>query len=60
MPARSRRSKRAKPARTSLLIEKMPDPGGISITSGGNVRTVEDAEEGFAYLQATNAGTTPD
>ncbi len=29
-----------------LLIEKMPDPGGISITSGGNVRTVEDAEEG--------------
>ena len=23
-----------------LLIEKMPDPGGISITSGGNVRTV--------------------
>jgi len=43
-----------------LLIEKMPDPGGISITSGGNVRTVEDVEEGFAYLRATNAGTTPD
>ena len=43
-----------------LLIEKMPDPGGISITSGGNVRTVEDAEEGFRYLQATNAGTTPE
>jgi len=43
-----------------LLIEKMPDPGGISITSGGNVRTVEDADEGFLYLQATNAGTTPD
>ena len=21
-----------------VLIEKMPDPGGISITSGGNVR----------------------
>jgi succinate dehydrogenase/fumarate reductase flavoprotein subunit len=43
-----------------LLIEKMPDPGGISITSGGNVRIVEDAEEGFEHLQATNAGTTPD
>ena len=43
-----------------LLIEKMPDSGGISITSGGNVRIVEDAEEGFRHLQATNAGTTPD
>src|SRR5712692_5767910 len=43
-----------------LLIEKMPDPGGISITSGGNVRIVENAEEGLRHLQATNAGTTPD
>lgn len=43
-----------------LLLEKMPDPGGISITSGGNVRTADDADEAFAYLQATNAGTTPD
>jgi succinate dehydrogenase/fumarate reductase flavoprotein subunit len=43
-----------------LLIEKMPDPGGISITSGGNVRIVGDAEEGFRHLQATNSGTTPD
>jgi succinate dehydrogenase/fumarate reductase flavoprotein subunit len=43
-----------------LLIEKMPDPGGISITSGGNVRIVADAEEGFRHLQATNAQTTPD
>ena len=43
-----------------LLIEKMPDPGGISITSGGNVRFVGDAEEGFHHLQATSAGTTPD
>src|ERR1700719_2043000 len=43
-----------------LLVEKMPDPGGISITSGGNVRIVENAEEGFRHLQATNAGTTPD
>ena len=43
-----------------LLIEKMPDPGGISITSGGNVRFVEDVEAGFDYLHATNGGTTPD
>jgi succinate dehydrogenase/fumarate reductase flavoprotein subunit len=43
-----------------LLLEKMPDPGGISITSGGNVRTVENIEEGVRYLRATNAGTTPD
>jgi succinate dehydrogenase/fumarate reductase flavoprotein subunit len=43
-----------------LLIEKMPDPGGISITSGGNVRTVADEEDGFQYLRATNGGTTPD
>jgi succinate dehydrogenase/fumarate reductase flavoprotein subunit len=43
-----------------LLIEKMPDPGGISITSGGNVRTVADAEEGFRHLRALSGGTTPD
>src|SRR5579859_6414656 len=43
-----------------LLIEKMPDPGGISITSGGNVRIVDDAEQGLHYLRATNGGTTPD
>ena len=38
----------------------MPDPGGISITSGGNVRTVEDVEKGLSYLRATNGGATPD
>ena len=43
-----------------LILEKMPDPGGISITSGGNVRIVDDAEQGFQYLKATNDGTTPD
>jgi succinate dehydrogenase/fumarate reductase flavoprotein subunit len=42
-----------------LLLEKRADPGGISITSGGNVRCAADADEAFAYLQATNAGTTP-
>lgn len=43
-----------------LVIEKMPDPGGISITSGGNVRIVEDVELGFQHLKATCGGTTPD
>jgi succinate dehydrogenase/fumarate reductase flavoprotein subunit len=43
-----------------LLLEKMPDPGGISILSGGAVRVAHDADEAFAYLKETNAGTTPD
>jgi len=43
-----------------LLIEKMADPGGISICSGGNVRTAEDADQAFDYLKVTCAGTTPD
>ncbi|TFH42617.1 MAG: FAD-binding protein [Lysobacterales bacterium] len=43
-----------------LLAEKMPDPGGISVCSGGNIRVADDAEEAFAYLNATSAGTTPD
>src|SRR5688572_25928583 len=43
-----------------LLIEKMPDPGGISICAGGGIRIAADADEAFAYLKATNAGKTPD
>jgi succinate dehydrogenase/fumarate reductase flavoprotein subunit len=43
-----------------LLIEKMPDPGGISICAGGGVRIARNADDAFSYLQATNAGTTPD
>lgn len=43
-----------------LLIEKMPDPGGISICSGGNVRMAEDSGKALAYLKATCAGTSPD
>ncbi len=43
-----------------VLLEKMPDPGGISICSGGGLRMASDAQAAFAYLQATNAGTTPD
>ena len=43
-----------------LLLEKMPDPGGISITSGGSARCALSAEDAFSYLKVTNAGTTPD
>ena len=41
-----------------LLVEKMPDPGGISICSGGNVRIADDARQALAYLRETAAGTT--
>src|SRR5690242_15150472 len=43
-----------------LLIEKMQDPGGISICAGGGLRVAQSFENAYAYLQATNAGTTPD
>jgi succinate dehydrogenase/fumarate reductase flavoprotein subunit len=43
-----------------LLIEKMPDPGGISICAGGGLRISNDPEAAFAYLKATNGDTTPD
>ena len=43
-----------------LLVEKMPDPGGISVCSGGNIRVADDADEAFAYLKRTCAGSTPD
>jgi succinate dehydrogenase/fumarate reductase flavoprotein subunit len=42
-----------------LLLEKQPEPGGISVCSAGGIRATTDAEGAFAYLQATNAGTTP-
>ncbi len=43
-----------------LLIEKMPDPGGISICSGGSARSAYSFDDALAYLTATNAGRTPD
>ena len=43
-----------------LLLEKMPDPGGISICSFGGVRAAQDAAAAFAYLQRSNGGTAPD
>ena len=43
-----------------LLLEKMPLPGGISICSAGGLRVAADADQAFAYLSRTNAGTAPD
>ncbi len=43
-----------------LLLEKMPDPGGISICAGGGLRIAASFDDALAYLRATNAGTTPD
>jgi succinate dehydrogenase/fumarate reductase flavoprotein subunit len=43
-----------------LIVEKMPDPGGISICSGGGVRCTNDANSAYEYVKATNAGTARD
>jgi succinate dehydrogenase/fumarate reductase flavoprotein subunit len=44
----------------TLLVEKSPVPGGLSICSYGAVRSARDPEQAFNYLKATNAGRTPD
>jgi succinate dehydrogenase/fumarate reductase flavoprotein subunit len=43
-----------------LLAEKAEQPGGISICSGGTMRSAHSADDAFAYLKATNGGRTPD
>jgi hypothetical protein len=43
-----------------VLLEKMPTPGGISICSGGGLRTASKADSAFSYLKATCGGLTPD
>jgi succinate dehydrogenase/fumarate reductase flavoprotein subunit len=43
-----------------LLLEKEPDPGGISVCSAGGLRIAKSAEDAYAYLAATNAGTAPE
>jgi succinate dehydrogenase/fumarate reductase flavoprotein subunit len=43
-----------------LLLEKMPDPGGLSILSGGGIRYAKDAGEAYRYLSATNDGRIPE
>jgi len=42
------------------LIEKMRQPGGISVCSAGGVRVANDAEAAFDYLRETNGATAPD
>ncbi|MCC6889526.1 MAG: FAD-binding protein [Hyphomicrobiales bacterium] len=41
-----------------LLIEKMPDPGGISICSHGAICSTRQPDRALEYLRATNAGRT--
>lgn len=43
-----------------LLIEKMPDPGGISICAGGGIRTITDLPRGREYLRHTVGPDVPD
>src|SRR3954454_18628015 len=50
----------AKSGAKTLLIEKSPVPGGLSICSYGAVRSAHDPDEAFTYLKATNDGRTPD
>lgn len=43
-----------------LLAEKEATPGGISICSGGHMRSARSADDAFDYLKATNGDRTPD
>lgn len=43
-----------------LLIEKMPDPGGISICAGGGIRSITDYARGREYLRHTVGPDVPD
>ena len=42
------------------ILERMPDPGGISVCSFGGVRVAASARDAFAYLKRTNLDTAPD
>ncbi|MEE2997592.1 MAG: FAD-dependent oxidoreductase [Pseudomonadota bacterium] len=43
-----------------LVLEKAPDPGGISICSQGAICCTANSDEAFAYLTASNGGRIPD
>lgn len=43
-----------------LLIEKMPDPGGISICAGGGIRTITELARGRQYLRRAAGPDVPD
>ena len=42
-----------------LIVEKMPDPGGISICSAGGIRVANDPDAALSYLERTNGDTAP-
>lgn len=42
-----------------LVLEKMPDPGGLTIVSAGGLRVAFDRDAALSYLEATCAGRTP-
>jgi succinate dehydrogenase/fumarate reductase flavoprotein subunit len=44
----------------TLLLEKMPWPGGLSAVASGGIRVTGDVEAAHAYLMATCAGRTPE
>ena len=50
----------ARKGKRVTVLEKAPDPGGISICSQGAVCCAHDAEAAFTYLKATNAGRISD
>lgn len=43
-----------------LLLEKMPNPGGLSILAGGFAVICEDSKDAFTYLKHTSGGRTGD
>ena len=43
-----------------LLVDKMANPGGISVCSYGAMRSAHNADEAFKYLKTTNGDRTPD
>jgi len=43
-----------------LVLEKMPDPGGLTIVSAGGMRCAFDRDAALSYLRATCGGRTPD
>jgi succinate dehydrogenase/fumarate reductase flavoprotein subunit len=50
----------AKAGAKVLVLEKAPDPGGISICSQGAICCTANPDEAFAYLKESNAGRIPD
>lgn len=44
----------------TLVLEKMPHPGGNSILSGGFFRIASDADKAFLYLKRLCLNTVPD